>query len=412
MHHPPLASGATPCRSALPGWHDRALVLAFLASLAAPHVAAVCGLCRPFDPGVEKRSPAEFPAVAWKGSGWLPRPRIHDLFRFPAGLEDWLLDRTGFRQEGIAAVGHARRAGWLPGETVAECMPARLRMEPARHFAVRGVDGWCFYLSAEQVAEMDGRGAWPEARVAATWRRFEERHAWLASQGIAYVVVAAPNKESVYPEHLPGWAGGPRGRTPLDQVAEHAGRAGGPQFVDLRADLWAAKARGRTYYVEDTHWNSFGALVGCRAVLDACARHCAGLAPPPLEAYAGRADVQVGGDLARMLGMTRSEEAVEVFERRGTGAGPARAGREPPRVFLLGDSFTGGMLPHLLPCCTVVGQRGCGEFPAEAILAARPAVVIHEFVERNLSDVGFANPEVVVKAAAPTVAGVADAMSR
>lgn len=412
MHHPALDSRATPSRSVLPAWHDRALVLAFVASLAAPHVAAVSGLCRPFDPEVEKRAAVVFPTVAWRGSGWLRRPRVHDLLRFPAGLEDWLLDRTGFRQEGVAAVGRARRAGLLPDETVAECMPARLRAEPAKHFAVRGRDGWCFYVSAEQVAERAGRGAWPETRIAEIWRRFEERRAWLAAHGIAYVVVAAPNKESIYPEHLPGWAGGPRGRTPLDQLAEHAGRAGGPEFVDLRPHLLAAKDGRRTYYAEDTHWNSFGAIVGCRAVLAACARHCAGLAPPPLDGYVSRSDVQVGGDLVRMLGTPGSAEAVEVFEWRGVGAAPERAGREPPRVFLLGDSFSGGMRPHLDRCFTIAGFARCHEFPTEAILAARPAVVIHEFVERSLAAVGFENPQVVAKAAPATVAGAPDAVTR
>ncbi|NCA12206.1 hypothetical protein EBR56_10465, partial [bacterium] len=90
MHHTPLADGATPTRAALPGWYDRVLALAFVASLAAPHVAATCGLCRPFDPEVEKRAAAGFPKVGWKGSGWLQRPRTHDLLLFPAGLEGWL----------------------------------------------------------------------------------------------------------------------------------------------------------------------------------------------------------------------------------------------------------------------------------------------------------------------------------
>ena len=410
MHHTPLADGATPTRAALPGWYDRVLALAFVASLAAPHVAATCGLCRPFDPEVEKRAAAGFPKVGWKGSGWLQRPRTHDLLLFPAGLEGWLLDRTGLRQEGVVAVAHARRAGWLPDEKLAGCMPARLRAEPAEHFAVHGDEGWCFYVSARQVTERAGRGCWPETRIAEVWRRFEERHAWLAAHGMAYVVVVAPNKESIYPEYLPGWAGGHRGRTPLDQLAERAGRVGTPQFVDLRPDLLAAKGSRRTYYTEDTHWNSFGALVGCRATLTACARHCAGLVPPPLEGYRSRPDVSVGGDLARMFGMPHSAEAVEVFE--WCDAEPKPVGGEPPRVFLLADSFGGGMRLHLDRCCTVAGVAPFHEFPTDAILAARPDIVIHEFVERNLPAAGFENPRVVAKAAPVTVAGAPDAVTR
>lgn len=404
MPTPAPVTEPTTSRPALPRWYPAALTLAFAASLAAPHVARLSGLAGRFDPAVENREAAEFPSVAWRRSGWLVRPRSADVLRFPAGLEDYLLDRTGFRQEGVAAVGWARRAGWLPDEAVADCMPARLRAEPATHVAVRGAEGWCYFVSATQVAELSGRGAWSADRVAATWRRFEERAAWLAAHGIAYVVVAAPNKETVYPEHLPPWAAVPPGRTPLDQLVDHALRAGGAPLVDLRPDLRAAKSHGRTYYLEDTHWSSFGALVGCRAVMRECARHCPELAPPPLEGYASRADVLVGGDLARMLGTPRSAERIEVFDWRGDG--PNRE-QERPGVFMLGDSFNAAMRFHLQRWCDVVGTGGFNEFPAEEILAARPRIVVHEFLERNMHAVGFENPAVVVQAARLNVADAA-----
>lgn len=409
MHHPPLSSAATPSRSGLPAWHDRLLVAAFAASLAAPHLAALGGWCRPFDSQVEKRMPAEFPTLAWTGSGWVSRPRTKELLLFPAGLEDWLLDRTGLRQEAIAAVGRARLAGWLPGETLAFAPPARLRSNPVEHLPVRGLDGWCFYVSGNQVAELAGRGAFPAGRLASTWQRFEERRAWLAKHGIAYVVVVAPNKETIYPEYLPAWAGAATGPTPLDQFIDHAVRRGRPQVLDLRPELRAAKAAGRTYFVTDTHWTSFGALVGCRAVLRECARHCPGLEPPPLESYARRSDVLVGGDLVRMLGVHEVAEQIEVFERPDVEPA-APSGAE--RIFLIGDSFGTSLQRHLRGSCVVAGTAPHDEFPAERILEARPRVVIHEFVERRLAEMDRENPQVVVREAGVTVADADDAVAR
>ena len=409
MPSPPATSVTTPQRPGLPAWHDRLLVLAFAASLAAPHLAAVCGWCRPFDPQCEKRMPADFPAVEWSGNGWLRRPRTKDLVMFPGGLEDWLIDRTGLRQEAIAAVGAVRLAGWLPGETVALGPPARLRSNPGEHLPVRGLDGWCFYVSGNQVAELAGRGALPERRLAATWRRFEERRAWLAAHGIPYVVVVAPNKETIYPEYLPVWAGAKPGRTPLDQFVELAARRGRPHVVDLRPDLRAAKAAGRTYFAADTHWTSYGALVGCRAMLRECARHCPGLEPPPLDRYAKHTTVMVGGDIARMLGVHGLEEHVEVFERSDA---PARLAAGAPRVFLIGDSFSSGLRRHLEECCVLVGNARHDQFPVEAILEARPQLVIHEFVERHLPRMDQENPPVVARAAGVTVADAADDLDR
>lgn len=409
MHHPPVISAAPPPRSALPAWHDRLLVAVFAASLAAPHAAALLGWCRPFDPQVEKRMPARFPEVAWSETGWLRRPKTKDLMLLPAGLEDWLIDRTGLRQESIAAVGRARMAGWLPGETLAFGPPAMLRSNPVEHLAVRGLDGWCFYVSGNQVAELAGRGTLPESRLAATWRRFEERRAWLAAQGIAYVVVVAPNKETIYPEYLPAWAGAATGRTPLDQFVELAARRGGPPVVDLRPELRAAKAAGRTYFVTDTHWSSFGALVGCRAVLRECALLCPGLEPPPLEHFAKRTEVMADGDLVRMLGVQGIEERIDVFERTGSPAEPPSGS---PRVYLIGDSFSSGLRRHLRGCCVLAGSAPHDEFPVEAILEARPQVVIHEFVERHLAGMDRENPPVVARAAGMTVAGADDAPPR
>jgi len=401
MPSPPAAPETSSPRPSLPAWHDRLLAVAFAASLAAPHVAALCGWCRPFDPECEKRMPAEFPAVAWSRTGWVPRPRTHELLQFPAGLEDWLIDRTGLRQEAIAAVGSARLAGWLPGETVAVGPPARLRSNPTEHLPVRGLDGWCFYVSGNQVAELAGRGALPDRRLTATWRRFEERRAWLAGHGIPYVVVVAPNKETIYPEYLPAWAGARAGRTPLDQFVEIAARRGSPHVVDLRPDLLAAKAEGRTYFAADTHWTSYGALVGCRAVLRECARRCPGLEPPPLERYTKRAGVLVGGDIARMLGVHGLEEQIEIFEPRDA---PPTAASGSPRVYLIGDSFSAGMRRYLQDCCELVGSASHDEFPAEAILEARPQLVIHEFVERHLASMDRENPPFVARAAGITVA--------
>lgn len=399
MHHPPLASGATPPRCWLPRWHDCVLVAAFAASLAAPHLAAVCGWSRPFDAREEKRPPAEFPGIVWRGHGWLARPRTGDLVAFPAGLEAFLADRTGLRRECVVAVGRARLAGWLVAESIGDSLPARLRADPLRHAAVPGVDGWLYFLNGRRVDELAGRAAWSEGRVTQVCRRLEERTAWLAEHGIAYLVVVAPDKDSVYPEHLPSWARRPPGRTPLDQIVERAARGSGLEVVDLRGPLVAAKTAGQTYFAHDTHWNDFGALVGARAVLEAIGRRCPGVAPAPWDGYERIPTVGVGGDLAAMLGLPPAEERCDAFRWRG---GPRAA--DAPRLFVIGDSFAAGLRSHLKPWCEVAGQAEAHRFPSDEILAARPRVVVHEIVERNLEGLGFANPQVVVQAAATALA--------
>ncbi|MEI9865253.1 MAG: hypothetical protein WDN00_12025 [Limisphaerales bacterium] len=46
---------------------------------------------------------------------------------------------------------------------------------------------------------------------------WKKRRDWLAKRGIAYLFVVAPDKHSIYPEELPGWAVKVRPQTKLDQ---------------------------------------------------------------------------------------------------------------------------------------------------------------------------------------------------
>jgi hypothetical protein len=55
-----------------------------------------------------------------------------------------------------------------------------------------------------------------------SWRTFLiERARRYREVGAKYVFVVAPNKESIYPEHLPPWIGPRVGPTRLDQLMAH-----------------------------------------------------------------------------------------------------------------------------------------------------------------------------------------------
>ena len=67
------------------------------------------------------------------------------------------------------------------------------------------------------------------------------RERFLAAHGIAYVVTIAPDKATIYPEHLPGWATQLAPRTPLDRLTDALRVDGTVRYVDLRG----AAARGQ-----------------------------------------------------------------------------------------------------------------------------------------------------------------------
>lgn len=85
----------------------------------------------------------------------------------------------------------------------------------------------------------------------------------LNKHDIEFVIVAAPNKHTIYPEHLP-FKISKSGETKLDQLSKTKILG----FIDLREILKNNKKRNRLYYKADTHWNAFGGLYGYRKIVD------------------------------------------------------------------------------------------------------------------------------------------------
>ncbi len=82
--------------------------------------------------------------------------------------------------------------------------------------------------------------------------------------GIPWVAQIAPNKESVYPEHLPTEIV-PSRRRPVHELLRVAKRTRAPVTYPVNA-LMGAKSKGTLYFQTDTHWNQRGAYVAYRAL--------------------------------------------------------------------------------------------------------------------------------------------------
>ena len=137
---------------------------------------------------------------------------------------------------------------------------------------VEGNDGWLFYRSEAMgepgLDDFVGQIV-PTSGEIARWRAaITARRARLGARGIAYVVAIAPNKHTIYPDHLPLALRSHQGISRLDRVvAAFAGEVGG--FLDLRPALLAARGRELVYHRTDTHWNDAGAYAAYSAIVAA-----------------------------------------------------------------------------------------------------------------------------------------------
>lgn len=330
------------------------LVLVFLAGLAVPGLDLFVRVL-PRDDTSEKRARAAFP----------------DLGRTPLGqlsgeLDDWVRDNFGLRDPLIR-------------------MANRFRVQVLHESPVRDVligdDGWLFYAGYGDGADLtDFLGRFPvdEGAVRNHLVALGARSERLAARGVTYLFVAAPNKQTVYPEHVPLRRHGPV-TTQLDRFA--AAVPPSFPFLDLRVAFARGRERHELFYRTDTHWNEYGAFLAFQEVLARLATLRPGV--PTFD----EADIRfeerprAGGDLAEMLAM---EDVWRDVERSWTWRALPRS---PLRVVLVGDSFVHYLSPYFaqrFAYVKVFGVTGAGEFDLAAVLAEKPDLVIEQHVERYL----------------------------
>jgi hypothetical protein len=327
----------------------------------------------------EKRLLASAPA--------LPRA-IRDIATLPGTFESYYNDNFGFRKSLLCLHGVA--------------ILARLAESPD---VVVGGHGWLYYkpsltdyADAEEVS----------VETLELWRRVAEaRRDWLARRGIRYMVVIAPNKCSVYPEHLPAKVARRGKRSRLDRFLRHMHGRSTIEIVDLRPALLAAKEVGRAYDVTDTHWTGLGGLA---AVTDFAARlRVTFPAVPPVDESSAiySAKREAAGDLAKMLGLSGVLTETRLHVTLADGRDPVEDRSDPlysdaawapyetryvfkgkeehlPRAIIFGDSFGEGIMFLMGRCFSRLVLIMTPRFDCAIVERENPDIVIDQFVERSL----------------------------
>lgn len=313
---------------------------------------------------------------------------------FPVAFEHAFADRFGARETLLKFHNRAR---------------IRLFGAPASPNVMIGRDGWLYFLGEDGTAFdrfYRGTPAVSDAQLAAVVAELRRRNAFLAANGIAYVVMIAPDKSTIYAEHLPAWATQLVSRTPLDRLVDAIGADGSLRFVDVREPLRAAKSRERVYFMTDSHWNLLGAAVAyrelMRAVADALAPRHVDVAPVALPPYVPAVDVY-RGDLARLtgdpewfsepdyapLGKVLASPQSRCAKRTDTEANTGfewyacdRAGL--PRAIVYRDSMAIPLIPLFAENFSRSVYVGSRQLDPAFVLRERPDVVVEEMVERSM----------------------------
>lgn len=353
----------------------------------------------------QKRPPAPFPTLDVRWRGPIPIPRSASLAAWPAGFEAWWNDRWGFRRPLQQTYTAARLGGLTPKA-----------LDLPRHGrggdVVVGNQGWLYYGGQNALESYRATRPFTPDELAAWVAIFRERRDWLARRGIPYVLLFAPDKSTLYPEHLPRSVTRAGSTTRLDQLVTALRQVEGLAVVDPRDRLREAAQLAPTWSQTDSHWNAWGAFVASSLLLEQPAFAACG-AQGALDL--GDYQIETGairglGDLATLLDSPWSfvDDAVRVTPKTPTTVtlrigprtpqlvrrfdNPARA---TGRVVVLHDSFFLPMLPFFAERfreTTCVAYR---DFDAERIEQVRPDVVVQQLVERSLVTLEPTNPAAV-----------------
>ena len=366
-----------------PARHRRRDIVAFALFVAATTAMGIGAL----RPQAQARLEAENRALA-------PWPTLAPNGAFVAAFDRAFADRFGGRNLLLRL--HNRALVRLFG------------VSPAPNVLI-GNDGWLFFKGEDGLAfDRYYRGTLPvpDAQLQSVVDELRRRERFLASRGIAYVVTIAPDKATIYPEHLPHWATRAAQHSPLDRLTRMIRASGSLHYVDLRQPLIAAKSHLRVYYATDSHWNSIGARIAYGELMGAVGDVLGSRSPAParvtMPPYVPAVDVY-HGDLARMTGdIDRFPEPDyaplwKILAAADTHCGKRiDAGQDAgfewyacgrpglPRAVVYRDSMAIPLVPMLSENFSHVVYVSSQRLDPAFIQREKPDVVIEEMVERAM----------------------------
>ena len=310
---------------------------------------------------------------------------------FRKGVDAWVADKFPARPHLIGGLNRIRMLAGVSGS------PKTLV----------GRDGWLFYDDDTHLGAARGVPPWTEAETRAWLSSLAGRTEFLQARGAPYVVVAAPLKETLYPQFAPDWFGAPNPNRPALSLSRLARASAAGEVLYLHGPIAAATRSGlQTFSRHDTHWNGPGAYVGYAALMRRLQALGATEGPRPLSDF--RRIKQVGKnqprDLALMLGVASlvdvrypryhdpaAEAANKITWLTGSQEWTAarvietgQAGK--PVVLITLDSFANELLPLLYGHFSrlIVVHHQHGAWREDLIERFKPDLVILETVESGL----------------------------
>lgn len=303
---------------------------------------------------------------------------IHTDFLQQAG--EYFTDHFAFRQELVAADARIRNG-------IFQTSPV--------DSVITGKDGWLYY--AATLDDFQHNHGVSERMLFNMAHNLALMQEYTRSLGQTFVFTIAPNKNSLYGEHMPArycWQAA--GESDAKRLLPWLKREG-VAYVDLYA-LFGGQEE-TLYYARDSHWNQKGAALVSDALLTACGKENPGYANRPSQnsrAYYG--------DLNRMVYPVGAQPEEEICYAPTEGWSYLTGDDvEDDYIQTVSDTGTENLLMYrdsfgnsLLPFFALAFQKATFSkqvpYPMTDLITSESDVVILEKVERHLPTLGSVPP--------------------
>lgn len=217
-----------------------------------------------------------------------------------------------------------------------------------------GSKGMLFYNHRADLAA-DYVGADAENRCVEHWSALTRaRRDWCQKRGIPFWMLVVPDKQNVYTERLPPAIRYRQGDSVYDRLW-HQWQVDQPiSTIDVRTDLRDARFVSPVYRLCDTHWTPYGCWLGYCRTVEALAIHWPNLMPRSWSSLAVEKAPHSGGDLWRLLGLSRDPPAEEYPSFR---LPDSKASAETQRIDLPDEDRLGHLHPVVWTNASVTGPR-------------------------------------------------------
>ena len=186
----------------------------------------------------EKRTLAPAPSI--------PRS-LNDIISFSSSANDYLEDHFGYRDFYIYR--YQRE------------LDKRFHQTDLNSKVIAGLEGWLFFNKFGLLNDFQGKSLLSQPQLDEWLSYHNGKQLWLEQQGIKYLLLAPPNKQSIYPHYLEKSAIAIKGKTRFEQLLEYTNQQLPGYMLDLHTLLKPEKHEKPLYYKNDTHWNKFAAYI-------------------------------------------------------------------------------------------------------------------------------------------------------